>query len=324
MGRYRVTTTIVYEIESDLEHPQAVKIAEQEVDQILGEKDILRRQVKLERLRERRCNIQVGVFSPEDVLPYICREEMKRDYVVGDKTYTVRMNSQRYFIFRESLCCAACGLKGTKMILEQNPSDKSPHFNLYGEEFGRLVLLTKDHVHPKCFGGEDRHSNYQTMCSICNNLKGHAKLTLQSIAELRKIYNENRSTPRKKLRELLDAAKKALALPHSMQKVSKQNRKKLQAQLKAGSQEPLIANIDIHVWKMPDGLLIGRSVYEHELPEAELVASVKEGTELIPVDAQEARISVKLSETEVFLIYQGYLDYKEEHEHHVVEDQAVS
>lgn len=109
MGRYRVTATAVYEIESELDHPEAVKIAEEEFDATLGDRDILRRQVKLERLRERRCNIQLGAFTPADVLPYICREEIKREYTVGEKTYSVRMNSQRYFIFRESLCCAACG-----------------------------------------------------------------------------------------------------------------------------------------------------------------------------------------------------------------------
>lgn len=314
MGRYRVTTTVVYEIESALEHVEAVKIVEAELDAALGDKDILRRQVKLEKLRERRCNIQLGVFAPEDVIPYICRDEMKREYTVNGKTYTVRMNSQRYFIFRESLCCAACGLQGTKMILEQNPTDKSPHFNLYGEEFGRLVLLTKDHVRPKAFGGEDRHSNYQTMCAVCNNLKGHAKLTLQGIAELRNLYNENRQAPRKKLRTLLDEAKKNLALPHTTPKINKSNRKQLQAQLKANASEPLIANIDLHVWKTSDGSLVGRSVYEHELHGAELLASVKAGTALVPVSSEGTRILIKLSETESFLIYQGYLDYKEEME----------
>lgn len=307
--RYRATCTIVYEIESDLEHSEAVKLVEIELDDVISDRDILRRQVKLEKLRERRCNIQLGVFAPEDVIPYITREEVKREYAVNGKTYTVRMNSQRYFIFRESLCCAACGLQGSKMILEQNPTDKSPHFNLYGEEFSRLVLLTKDHVHPKAFGGEDRHSNYQTMCSICNNLKGHAKLTLEGIAELRKLYNENRAAPRKKLRALLDEAKKNLSLPHTTPKINKGNRKQLQAQLKTGTGEPLIANIDLHVWKTTEDLLVGRSVYEHELHGAELLASIKAGTALVPLSSEGTRLLIRLSDEKAFLIYQGYLDY---------------
>ena len=65
------------------------------------------------------------------------------------------MNSQRYFIFRESACCAACGLEGTVMVLEQNPHDRNPHFNLYAVEDGKHVLMTKDHVLPKAFGGEE-------------------------------------------------------------------------------------------------------------------------------------------------------------------------
>jgi len=172
MPRYRVTVTMVYDVETDMEHVDASRTVEADLITCLADKALVRRQVRLERLRERRCNIHLGEFSPEDVLPYICKEEVKRDYIIGTKTYTVRMNSQRYFIFRESLKCVACGLEGTKMILEQNPSDKSPHFNLYAVENGRLVLMTKDHVQPKAYGGEDRHSNYQTMCSICNNLKG--------------------------------------------------------------------------------------------------------------------------------------------------------
>ena len=321
MVRYRVTTTIVYEMESELSQNEVTKIAENEISKF--ERTILRKDIKLEPLRERQCNIRLGFFTPEDVLPFISRSESsKRDYIVGDKTYTVKMNSQRYFVFRENLCCVACGLKGTKMILEHNPSDKSPHFNLYGEEKGNLILFTKDHVNPKAFGGENRHSNYQTMCAVCNSLKGHTKLTLQSLAELRRLYDENRSIPRKKLSALIDETKTKLAVPYIFAK-DKTLRKKLQTQLKF--KESLIVNVDVHIWRTVEGTLIGRSVYERELPGAVLIASIKESTELMPVLFEESRVLIKFSDVENFSIYQGYLDYKESQEFEYVNiDQQVS
>lgn len=309
MPRYRVTVTMVYDVETDMEHVDASRTVEADLITCLADKALVRRQVRLERLRERRCNIHLGEFSPEDVLPYICKEEVKRDYIIGTKTYTVRMNSQRYFIFRESLKCVACGLEGTKMILEQNPSDKSPHFNLYAVENGRLVLMTKDHVQPKAYGGEDRHSNYQTMCSICNNLKGSCNITIEGIRELRKIYNEYRDAPRKKLRDLLDEAKKRLALPRTETRIGKSfARKRYLAAKKCG--ELLISNTDIHIWRLEDGSLVGRSVYENPLENAEIIACIQAGTECDPLGPEGHKIRLKLHD-ETFLVYQGYLDYKE-------------
>jgi 5-methylcytosine-specific restriction endonuclease McrA len=333
MPRFRVTVTMVYDIETTVDHSDASKMVEADLATCLADKSLVRKQVRLERLKERRCNIHLGEFDPSEVLPYICKEEMKKDYKVGDKVYTVRMNSQRYFIFRESLKCVACGLEGTKMILEQNPADKSPHFNLYAVENDRLVLMTKDHVQPKAYGGEDRHSNYQTMCSICNNLKGSANITVESIRELRRIYNENRETPRKKLRELLDEAKKRLAMPRSEPRIGKSfARKRYLAERK--SKETLINNTDIHVWRLPSGNLVGRSVYENRLEGAEIIACVKQGTECESLGHESHKIRIKLSEEESFLVYQGYLDYKEhlpeleeekpEKSTTVVDEQAVS
>src|SRR5690606_1745333 len=86
--------------------------------------------------------------------------------------------------------------------------------NLYGEEDEKLILMTKDHIHARSCGGEDRHSNYQTMCLICNNLKSHSNLNLEGVSELRRIYNENKHTvTKKKLHCLIEETRNNLSKP---------------------------------------------------------------------------------------------------------------
>lgn len=160
------------------------------------------------RLKERPQKRLLGEFTVDDVMPFITSGETKKDYVCNGQTYVVRMNSQRYFVFRDSLSCVSCGLVGTKMMLEQHPGDKSAHFNLYAEENGELVLMTKDHIRAKSVGGEDRHSNYQTMCSICNNIKASEAVSLEDLRTLRLIYNRNvRQMPKKQLHKMVEEAK---------------------------------------------------------------------------------------------------------------------
>jgi 5-methylcytosine-specific restriction endonuclease McrA len=114
------------------------------------------------------------------------------------------MNSDRYAVFKANPACVACGLVGTKMILDINPGDQSPHFNLYAIESGRYVLMTKDHIIAKSKGGTDELSNYQTCCSICNNLKGNYDLSREQMRELRHIFDNEEKLPKKELRDLLN------------------------------------------------------------------------------------------------------------------------
>ena len=159
------------------------------------------------RLKERPQKKRLGEFKVEDVIPFIASTGFK-DYTVNGQTYPVRMNSQRYFVFRDSLSCVSCGIAGSKMMLEQHPGDKTAHFNLYAEENGELVMMTKDHIRAKSVGGEDRHSNFQTMCSICNNIKAHQAIALEDLRSLRMIYNRNlRHMPKKDLHRLIEDAK---------------------------------------------------------------------------------------------------------------------
>ena len=114
------------------------------------------------------------------------RVDARRTFTVDGVDYKVKMYSQRFDCFRQSLVCACCGLKGKIFILEGIPGHEPPkgqgqshtsiHFNLYGEIENAYVLFTKDHIVPVSRGGTDVLSNYQTMCFVCNLVKGGAHL----------------------------------------------------------------------------------------------------------------------------------------------------
>ena len=130
--------------------------------------------------------IHLAEFSVEDVLPY--RETKKgatREYAVNEKVYSVKMASQRYHVFAESLACACCGLVGSKMILDINHYDFNrngrPHFNLYAVWDDCLVLMTKDHIDPRSKGGKNELSNYQTMCCLCNSAKSDHDVNIEEL-----------------------------------------------------------------------------------------------------------------------------------------------
>lgn len=221
MTQYKVISTITWKFESDESEKTCLEYAKRQLEQILdshpqGENfDGFGVQVDLAKMKDRKRLIHLGEFGLEDVLPYISEEESKREYIVGEETYVVRMNSDRYFVFQRNSECVACNLQGTKMILDINPGDQSPHFNLYAEENGRLVLMTKDHVTAKSKGGIDQLDNYQTCCAICNNLKGAYDITYQQVSELRKLHNNEEKLPKRELRDLINRIREAMALKNA-------------------------------------------------------------------------------------------------------------
>ena len=196
---YRVTQTIVYEI--DEEYGVAVKKAENLMREMIGTTQIQKTQLRLEKVKY--CLIKLGEFVPEEVLSFVGNK--KQQYQINDKVYHVKMNSHRYFIFKKSLQCVSCGIMGSKMILEQHTNDKSPHFNLYAVEDNKLILMTKDHIQPKSKGGKDVLDNYATMCEICNNLKANYLLNCEQLKELRTIYNSGQHLSKKNLRKLIES-----------------------------------------------------------------------------------------------------------------------
>tara|TARA_Y100000034_G_scaffold6762_1_gene7444 strand:- start:7304 stop:7957 length:654 start_codon:yes stop_codon:yes gene_type:complete len=210
MTRYKAIATITWQFESGQSYEQALRYAKEQLDLVLdscpqGEEFAgYSAHMNIVRLKDKKKLVKIAEFGLEEVLPFISKSDDKKEYSVGEKTYNVRMNSDRYFVFLKNIRCVSCGLEGQKMILELNPGDDVPHFNLYGEEHGRLVLMTKDHILARSKGGEDILENYQTMCCVCNNLKGNYDLNLDQVLELRQLYANNDKAPRKELRDLIN------------------------------------------------------------------------------------------------------------------------
>ena len=218
MTLYKVISTICWKFESEACEAEALAHAKKQLDAILqthpqGEDfDGFCIQVDLAQMKERKKLIHLGEFPLEEVFPFVTTEEVKREYVVNGESYAVRMNSDRYHVFKANPSCVACGLTGRRLILDRNPGDQSPHFNLYAEEDGRLILMTKDHILAKSKGGTDHQDNLITCCAICNNLKGNYDLTYEQVRELRALWNNEQKLPRKELRELINKKREDMAV----------------------------------------------------------------------------------------------------------------
>ena len=254
--KYRSTVTLTWDFDSDLSSEEALVFAKRQIESVAQGITNARTGVRVDRLKEKVHKVRLGEFKPEDVIPYITKDETKREYEYEGVTHAVKMNSHRYFLFRECMKCVSCDLPGTKMLLEHHPADKSPHFNLYGEEDGKLVLMTKDHIHPKSCGGDDRHSNYALLCIICNNLKGNANISTESIFELRKIYNEFKDKlPKKQIYKLIEERKQGLQKP----KINRQEIivKKIQNM----SSDSIATVADLNIFRQGDKLFC-RHVYD--------------------------------------------------------------
>ena len=114
--------------------------------------------------------IRKDIYSIDAVLSKITRkgEPRKVDFD-GD---LINMDSQRYELFEaKGITCASCGIEGKFFAKEKDRASYGYHFNLYAVKYGEDVLMTKDHIIPKSKGGKNELSNYQTMCTYCNNEK---------------------------------------------------------------------------------------------------------------------------------------------------------
>ena len=221
MTTYKVITTITWKFDSHKSHADCLKFAKSQVEKILDTKpkgkdfDGFDVQVDIAKMKERKRLVHLASFPLDAVIPHVCDGNNSKEFKAADKVYTVKMNSDRYHVFKANHKCVSCGLEGTQMILDMNPGDSSPHFNLYAEENGRLVLMTKDHILAKSKGGTDSLDNYQTMCATCNNLKGHYDLNLDNCRELRRIWDNGDKLPRKELRDLINSRREEMALTNA-------------------------------------------------------------------------------------------------------------
>jgi len=287
---YRATARINFSFHADPK--KATEVAQRRLIEILETESPDTFHLKIRKVKDNSRRV-LGEFKPSDVLPFVTNSEERRKYVVDGIEYYVRMNSQRYYAFRASNKCVACGLKGTRMLLEQHPLDKSPHFNFYAVENEKLILMTKDHIRAKCAGGEDIASNFQTMCCICNNLKGSHNLTLESIRKLRHLYNINKGKmTRKKVNALINEERKKLIHPN------KQDPK--------ANGERLVARSDLAILRSKSGKLAAYSIYDIPKEKMTQVACVAKGSELPCVTMEDNRFFVEFTD-ELYTLYAGFV-----------------
>jgi len=113
------------------------------------------------------------VYTVDEVVPLIGEEPYRRTVIELDGVeYTANFNSSKLNDFKRSLSCAACGRVGVEFRAEshrEDPRNGSLHLNLYSEDG---VLMTQDHIIPRCKGGWSGPDNTQTMCAECNVEKG--------------------------------------------------------------------------------------------------------------------------------------------------------
>jgi hypothetical protein len=111
---------------------------------------------------------RLGTLSAEEIMPLIPSERIP---VLGTK---VRCKSLRLQCFKQGQICVFCGIEGTFFAVERAGNQDGYHINFYAkDEYGNDVLMTRDHIIPTSKGGPDTLENSQTMCYICNEIKGN-------------------------------------------------------------------------------------------------------------------------------------------------------
>jgi len=133
-------------------------------------------------------------LDADELFPFIPDRvygKQKKKFIIDGVKYVVKMSSSRLVIFKKNPACVCCGIAGSKFLLQRPTSkpNETPHFNFFAEEDdGELLLMTKDHINPVAKGGKNSISNYQTMCTKCNNLKGSDPISIESLRDIRQTY----------------------------------------------------------------------------------------------------------------------------------------
>lgn len=297
--RYQATASISWIIDTDLSREEVMKIANSHLNEFFIKENLPDPKViiNLNKLKDKIEKIRLGEFSLQDVMPYFGDDAPPKEFECDGVTYKVRMNSQRYITFQNCMECVSCGLKIEKMFLECHPAE-TPIFNLYGKEDEKLVLMTKDHILAKAFGGQDTHDNFQTMCSICNGLKGHANLSLESVSKLRKIYDENKNSMSKRSLYLLIDSTKA-KLQESWPDIEISGRKKLRKTEKPYeiSKNFVFTICDVGLYVGKDKEVYGISASEDS--NEKIIGIIKKGVYLEPLVEIKDKITCKTRDEEI-------------------------
>ena len=75
----------------------------------------------------------------------------------------------------QPLKCWECGIEGSCFIVNKHANEelRSPVIDLFAERDGNFVLMTRDHIIPRSYGGVDDVENLRIGCSPCNSVRGN-------------------------------------------------------------------------------------------------------------------------------------------------------
>jgi hypothetical protein len=118
-------------------------------------------------------------YTPQEVLPYVIFGRPRGGGAHHRREFDghlIKMSTLTLQTFaRRGTTCVYCGLEGTRFYKERSYSHEAFHFNLYGvTPEGTEILMNRDHIIPRSWGGTDSLGNLQTTCSKCNVKKGSA------------------------------------------------------------------------------------------------------------------------------------------------------
>ncbi len=220
MPKYEIKCVVKWTVDYDIEPSAREKIHQKAIDEFssffyppAGMNASYKVTSDLVKDKDDPAMIVLGTFSADEVLSHLLTGKgSKKTYKIGKKEYSVKMNSDRYKVFKKNPSCVCCGLTATKARLEMTRGTPTPHFNLYGVDAeGTLILMTKDHIIPKSKGGKNSMDNYVTMCRTCNTLKANAIITVEQTKELRKIHDASAHLGIKAKGKLMSAERNRLA-----------------------------------------------------------------------------------------------------------------
>lgn len=121
---------------------------------------------------DRLTTVPLGEVMPRINLTAKTKAAARRQKVRGVPVFLSSLRLQTFAC--TGLKCAVCGIEGRFFAIERSGRSGPYHLNLYAiNDEGDEVLMTKDHRLPKSKGGTDSPDNLQTMCAVCNALKGN-------------------------------------------------------------------------------------------------------------------------------------------------------
>lgn len=136
-------------------------------------------------------------LAVSEVMRYVedegCDKVMRTFYDANGAGHEVQVNKKTLNVFKHSgTNCIRCGLKGLYFKIERIDQGR-PSLFLYGvDSAGEEVLMTKDHIIPKSWGGQDVMANFQTMCRACNIEKAN-RLPEGSVVVATETWDEFRT-----------------------------------------------------------------------------------------------------------------------------------